>query len=86
MKATTQPSRAAVAWGIDNDYARLRSVLLGRPTYYRWVPAGPIIGRTLANQEMTGARFDFDIAQAQHAEMVGIYESAGVACHYPRRR
>ena len=74
--------RSAIPWGIDNDYARLRDVLLGRPIYYRWVEAGPIIARTLANQEMTGARFCFDTALAQHAEMVATYESAGVACHY----
>ena len=74
--------RSAIPWGIDNDYARLRDVLLGRPIYYRWVEAGPIIARTLANQAMTGARFCLDTALAQHAEMVATYESAGVACHY----
>ena len=74
--------RSAIPWGIDNDYARLRDVLLGRPIYYRWVEAGPIIARTLANQAMTGARFCLDTALAQHAEMVALYESAGVACHY----
>lgn len=69
-------------WGIDNDYSRLRDVLLGRPTHYRWVDAGPIIGRTLANQAMTGVTFDLDVALAQHAEMISVYESAGVICHY----
>ena len=33
-------------WGINNDYAPLRHVLLGKPEYYRWVEAGPLIGRT----------------------------------------
>ena len=32
-------------WGIDNDYGVLRDVLLGKPDYYRWVEAGPLIGR-----------------------------------------
>ncbi len=69
-------------WGIDNDYGSLRDVLLGKPEYYRWVEAGPIIGRTLANAHKTGVNFDLQTAMAQHAEMVRIYEDAGVACHY----
>ena len=69
-------------WGITNDYARLRDVLLGKPEYYRWVEAGPIIGRTLLNQERTGLRFDLQVAMSQHSEMVSIYESEGV----PRKR
>ncbi len=69
-------------WGIDNDYAALRDVLLGRPEFYRWVEAGPIIGRTLGNQHRTGVRFDLQTAMAQHAEMVSIYEGLGVRCHY----
>ena len=35
-------------WGIDNDFAALHNVLLGTPEFYRWVDAGPIIGRTMA--------------------------------------
>ncbi len=69
-------------WGIDNDYAPLRDVLLGKPDFYRWVEAGPLIGRTLANAPMTGAKFDLQTAMHQHAEMVSIYEENGVACHY----
>ncbi len=69
-------------WGIDNDYAPLRDVLLGKPDYYQWVEAGPIIGRTLRNRHRTGIEFDFELAQRQHREMVRIYEEAGVTCHY----
>lgn len=69
-------------WGIDNDYGPLRDVLLGRPDHYRWVDAGPITRRTLQNQAKTGVAFNLQTAQAQHAEMVRIYEAAGVACHY----
>ena len=54
-------------WGIDNDYGTLRDVLLGKPDYFRWVEAGPLIGRTLQNQHMTGVEFDFDLAQRQQA-------------------
>jgi N-dimethylarginine dimethylaminohydrolase len=69
-------------WGINNDYTTLRDVLLGRPDYYRWVEAGPIIGRTLANADKTGARFDHPLAMQQHQAMVTVYEDAGVRCHY----
>ena len=75
---------ATPVWGIDNDYMPLRDVLLGKPEYFRWVEAGPLIGRTLANQHRTGVRFDLQLAMAQHAEMVRIYEEAGVNCHYLR--
>ncbi|MGI9523981.1 MAG: dimethylarginine dimethylaminohydrolase family protein [Hyphomicrobiaceae bacterium] len=69
-------------WGINNDYAQLHDVLLGKPEYYRWVEAGPLIGRTLANAHMTGVSFDLQTAMRQHAEMVAIYEQNGVNCHY----
>ncbi len=70
-------------WGIDNDYGVLTDVLLGKPDYFRWVEAGPLIGRTLRNQHKTGIEFDFDLARRQHREMVRIYEEeAGVTCHY----
>ncbi len=69
-------------WGIDNDYAPLKHVLLGRPEYYRWLDAGPIIMRTLNNRHRTGVEFNLQTAMAQHAEMVSIYEDAGVTCHY----
>ena len=69
-------------WGIDNDYGLLRDVLLGRPEFFRWVDAGPITQRTLQNQDHTGAAFNLQTAMAQHAEMVRIYENAGVTCHY----
>lgn len=74
--------RASTNWGINNDYAPLHDVLLGKPEFYRWVDAGPLIGRTLANAHKTGVSFDLQLAMAQHAEMVRIYEDAGVNCHY----
>ncbi|MDE0521647.1 MAG: arginine deiminase family protein [Boseongicola sp.] len=75
-------STHAPDWGITNDHGPLRHVLLGRPEHYRWVEAGPLIGRTLANADRTGVRFDLQTAMAQHAEMVSIYEENGVTCHY----
>lgn len=69
-------------WGINNDYAPLHDVLLGKPEYFQWVEAGPLIGRTLANAHKTGASFNLQTAMAQHAEMVSIYEENNVRCHY----
>ena len=77
-----QSSAMAKKWGINNDYALLHDVLLGKPEHYRWVEAGPLIGRTLANAHRTGASFDLQTAMRQHAEMVAIYEENGVTCHY----
>ena len=74
--------QAKLNWGINNDYAQLHDVLLGKPEFYRWVEAGPLIGRTLANAPMTGATFDLQLAMSQHAKMVSIYQDAGVRCHY----
>ncbi len=78
----TANDSAEQRWGINNDYALLRDVLLGVPEYFQWVEAGPLIGRTLANAHKTGVKFDLQLAMAQHAEMVSIYESNGVLCHY----
>lgn len=79
MDSTAAPARK---WGINNDYAKLTDVLLGKPEYFKWVEAGPLIGRTLANAEKTGHKFDLQLAMKQHSEMVSIYEEAGVTCHY----
>lgn len=75
-------THASPQWGINNDYAKLTDVLLGTPEYYRWVEAGPLIGRTLANAHMTGVTFNLQTAMAQHAEMVSIYKENDVNCHY----
>ncbi|MDH3694475.1 MAG: arginine deiminase family protein [Gammaproteobacteria bacterium] len=69
-------------WGIENDYGVLTDVLLGKPDYYRWTDAGPLTRRTFANAHKTGVQFDFQLAQDQHAEMVRIYENAGVKTHF----
>ena len=78
----TKPIHESERWGINNDYAPLHDVLLGKPDFYRWIDAGPLTKRTLLNADRTGAKFDLQLAQAQHAEMARIYEDAGVRCHY----
>jgi len=72
----------ATRWGIDNEYGVLRDVLLGRPEYFRWVDAGPITRRVLANAAQLGVEFDLQTAMSQHGEMVRIYEKEGVSCHF----
>ena len=78
----TTPRPKPRRWGLPNDYGPLTEVLLGVPEYFRWIDAGPITMRTLNNQEHTGVTFDLQRAMAQHAEMVSIFESSGVTCHY----
>ena len=82
MLTKSKPDTDSGYWGINNDYNVLTDVLLGRPEYYKWVEAGPLIGRTLKNMHKTGIKFDFDLAQKQFSQMVNIYEKAGVTCHY----
>jgi len=65
-------------WGVDSEYGRLQDVLLGPPQNYRWLPTSAISRATIDS----GAAFDSAAAKAQHAEMVSIYEDAGVRCHY----
>lgn len=76
------PNSGSIQYGVDSEYGKLRDVLLGRPDYYRWVEAGPIIRRTMENAAKTGIKFDHALALAQHKEMCAVYESAGVACHF----
>ncbi|MFU1478405.1 dimethylarginine dimethylaminohydrolase family protein [Roseovarius sp. C7] len=75
-------TKGLAEWGINNDHSKLRDVLLGRPEFYKWVEAGPLIGRTLENADRTGVRFDRQLAMKQHSEMVQIYEENGVTCHF----
>ncbi len=81
---TSAQNPSGKKWGINNDYAALHDVLLGRPEFYRWVEAGPMIGRTMANAHKTGVKFDLQLAMAQHQEMVSIFEENGVTCHFLR--
>ncbi|MQA74585.1 MAG: amidinotransferase [Solirubrobacterales bacterium] len=65
------------AWGVDSEYGRLEDVLLCPPDNFRWLPTSAISRATLES----GARFEPETARAQHAELVSIYESAGVRVH-----
>jgi N-dimethylarginine dimethylaminohydrolase len=69
---------AEPAWGVDSEHGRLLDVLLCKPHNFHWLPTSAISRATLES----GARFDPPAAHAQHAEMVSVYEDAGVRCHY----
>jgi N-dimethylarginine dimethylaminohydrolase len=75
MEATT---RAEPAWGVDSEYGRLLDVLLCPPDNFHWLPASAIARATLDS----GLTFSRDDARRQHAEMVSVYEQAGVKVHF----
>jgi N-dimethylarginine dimethylaminohydrolase len=75
MEATT---RAEPAWGVDSEYGRLLDVLLCPPDHFHWLPASAIARATLES-DLT---FSPEAARRQHAEMVSIYEEAGVKVHF----
>jgi N-dimethylarginine dimethylaminohydrolase len=64
-------------WGADSEYGRLDDVLVCPPENFRWLPTSAISRATLES----GHRFDRELARRQHAEMVGVYEDAGVRVH-----
>lgn len=65
-------------WGFDSEYGVLRDVLLGPAEHYQWLNTSSVSKKTL-RREM---RFDAQLAQSQHREMVDAYQSAGVSCHF----
>lgn len=65
-------------WGVDSEHGKLLDVLLCPPANFRWLPTSAITRATLES----GHRFDPALAASQHAEMVSVYESAGVRCHF----
>ena len=67
-----------VPWGLDSETGVLRHVLLGKPDYFEWRPVSAVARHTLS----LGLKFDAQLAMAQHREMVDVYESAGVTCHW----
>ncbi len=71
-----------VQWGINAQTGRLTDVLLGRPDHFGWVPLNAISAVNQANQDRMGYRFDKARAMQQHRDMVEVYESQGVRCHF----
>ncbi len=67
----------AIGWGADSEYGVLRDVLVGPPENFKWLPTSAISKATLQSD----AKFDGELAQAQHRDLVSAYESAGVIVH-----
>jgi N-dimethylarginine dimethylaminohydrolase len=65
-------------WGVDSEHGRLLDVLLCRPDNFRWLPTSEISRATIESERT----FDSAAALAQHAELVSVYEQAGVRCHF----
>jgi N-dimethylarginine dimethylaminohydrolase len=70
--------QADTPWGVDSEYGRLLDVLLCPPDYFRWLPTSAISRATLDS----GLVFSHEDAVRQHAEMVSVYEQAGVNVHF----
>ena len=71
-------ARAEPAWGVDSEYGRLLDVLLCPPNTFRWLPTSVISRATIDS----GLVFSLEDALRQHAEMVSVYEQAGVRVHF----
>ena len=78
MRALEGSEATATAWGVDSEYGRLLDVLLCPPNHFRWLPASAIARATLES----GLTFSPEDANRQHAEMVSVYEEAGVLVHF----
>ncbi len=70
--------RAETAWGVDSEYGQLLDVLLCPPDHFRWLPTSAISRATVDS----GLVFSLEDAKRQHAEMVSVYEEAGVRVHF----
>jgi N-dimethylarginine dimethylaminohydrolase len=64
-------------WGVDSEYGTLREVLVGPVDNFAWRAGNAVAERS----ERVGLRFDFQVARAQYAEMLGAYRQAGVTVH-----
>jgi N-dimethylarginine dimethylaminohydrolase len=69
---------APLEFGADSEHGLLTDVLLCPPDNFRWGPTSVISRATLDS----GRVFEPETARAQHGELVGAYEDAGVRCHY----
>lgn len=66
-----------MTWGIEDETAPLRDVLVGPPDHFTWLPTSAISKAAIASgRQLTRAD-----ARAAHAEMVSAYQDAGVTVH-----
>lgn len=59
---------------MDNEYGKLRKVLLCPPTYFKWEPINEVAKKSLEAPQ----NFDRDVAVKQHEELIDALKSAGV--------
>lgn len=59
----------------DNEYGRLRKVLLCKPTYFKWVEINEVAKKNINEPEIP---FDYEAAIKNHNEMVDALKSFGV--------
>ena len=64
-------------WGADCDYGVLRDILLGPADNYHWRETSSVSKKSIRRNY----KFDTEVAQKQHNEMIAAYESAGVTVH-----
>lgn len=65
-------------WGVTDETARLRDVLLCRPDHYAWQPTNTVAKATLTS----GRGLDLQKLQAQYRELEDVFAETGVRCHY----
>lgn len=66
-----------MSWGIEDETAPLRDILLGPPDHFEWLPTSAISKAALAS----GRKLTPADAMAAHGEMASAYEDAGVTVH-----
>jgi N-dimethylarginine dimethylaminohydrolase len=69
-------------WGVGAQTGILTDVLLGKPDYFEWTKLNAISDVVQENQALMGYRFDRQAAMRQHRQMVDVYETNGVRCHF----
>lgn len=62
----------------DNEYGKLRKVLLCKPDYYEWQPINETARKTISE----GQSFTIEDAQKQHQEFSDAFKAAGVEIVY----
>lgn len=63
---------------VNNEYGRLRRVVLCKPDYFKWMPVNPSAKKALAG----GQTFTSEDVQEQHKEFANAFRSKGVEVLY----
>lgn len=63
----------------DNEYGRLRKVLLCKPDYFQWQNINEVAKKNLKENP---EKFDIKVAAAEHKELADALRSSGVEVHF----